>query len=221
MSAISYDSPVPHLQYMCLINNAGIARSGDKYFSNFAGLNQRHHLIAIHSSFQSGYRLHLGNDNLCTEPLSPLRYPFPTPAIARNDYFPRPEYIGGPGDAINCALPCSISVVKEMLGLSIVYGNNGVNQFTGPGHVPQSDDTGGCFLGATDDISGQFYVVPMKGGNQVRAIVHGNLRLMLQGGDDMFVVSLIILSFDGVDRNAIVHQGSSHIVLRTQRIGGA
>jgi len=55
----------------------------------------------------------------------------------------------------------------------------------------------------------------MKGGNQVRAIIHGELRLMFQGGDDMSVVSLVIFPLYGVDGNAIVNQGSSYVVLGT------
>ena len=106
-----------------------------------------------------------------------------------------------------------------MFSLCIVNGDNRINQLAIPGHVPQPDDSRGGFLSAANDVSSQFGVVFMKGGNQVCPIVHSNLWLMFQGGYDMFVVSLIILSLYGVDGNAIVHQGSSYIVLGTQRIG--
>ena len=34
------------------------------------------------------------------------------------------ETIGGPYNAIHCALPCSVSVIKEVLGIGIVYRND-------------------------------------------------------------------------------------------------
>ena len=53
--------------------------------------------------------------------------PLDAPTVT-SDYkvFASYQSIGGPQDAIHGALPCSISVVKEVFCVRIVYGYDGV-----------------------------------------------------------------------------------------------
>jgi len=107
-----------------------------------------------------------------------------------------------------------------MLGLSIVHGDDGIDKLAGPGHVPQPDHPGGRLLRAADYPGSQFGVVLVQSRNQVGAVVHCDVRFMLQGGDDVLVVSVVILSLYGVHGNAVVDKGRSHVVLGRQGIRG-
>jgi hypothetical protein len=61
----------------------------------------------------------------------------------------------------------------------------------------------------------------MEHGNQIRPIVHGEDRRMIQSGPEMAIVGLAVLPIDGKDRYLVVFdQGSSHIVLGGKRVGG-
>ena len=54
--------------------------------------------------------------------------------------------------------------------------------------------------------------------DQVGAVVHRDVRRVLQGGGDVPVVAVLVFSLDGVDRNAVVlDQGGRDVVLRRQR----
>ncbi len=57
--------------------------------------------------------------------------------------------------------------------------------------------------------------------NQVGAVIHGDMRLVLQGGDNVLVVGIVVLAADGVDGNAeVVDEAGSDVVLGAERIGG-
>ena len=62
----------------------------------------------------------------------------------------------------------------------------------------------------------------MNGRNQVTAIVHGHVGLVIKDGIDMVIVGLLILAFNGIGRNTVLtDQGGCDIVLCRKRIGGA
>ncbi len=59
------------------------------------------------------------------------------------------------------------------------------------------------------------------GADQIGTVVHGDVRLVIEGRGHVFVVSVGILAVDGEDGEAeIVHQAGSHVVLGGKRVGG-
>ena len=59
----------------------------------------------------------------------------------------------------------------------------------------------------------------MQDRDQVGAIIHGDVRLVIDRGKDVAVIGVIVLAFDGEHRDAVIaHQGCGHIVLGRQRI---
>ncbi len=57
--------------------------------------------------------------------------------------------------------------------------------------------------------------------HQIGAVVHGDVRLVRQGGDDVFVIGVVVLFADGVDGDAeVLHETGGDIILGTERIGG-
>ena len=71
--------------------------------------------------------------------------------------------------------------------------------------------------------SGQLVLaLGVQHGDQVGAVVHGDLGLVVERGHDVRVVGLVVLALDGEDGNAVVaHQDGGHVVLRGERVGGA
>ena len=58
--------------------------------------------------------------------------------------------------------------------------------------------------------------------HQVGAVVHRDLRLVIDCRQDVLVVGVIVLALDGEYGDAVVaHQTGGHIILRGKRIGSA
>ena len=59
-------------------------------------------------------------------------------------------------------------------------------------------------------------------GDQVGAVVHGDVGLVVDGGEDVVVVGVVVLALDGEDGNVVVaDQAGGDVVLRGERVGGA
>ena len=59
-------------------------------------------------------------------------------------------------------------------------------------------------------------------GDQVGAIVHGHVRLVIERRENVLVVGVVVLALDGVDRNAVIaHQRGGDVILRGKRVGRA
>src|SRR5947209_2714315 len=56
----------------------------------------------------------------------------------------------------------------------------------------------------------------------VGAIVHGDMRFVIERRQDVAVIGVIVLALDGEDGNVVIpHQRHGHVILRTQRVGRA
>jgi len=58
--------------------------------------------------------------------------------------------------------------------------------------------------------------------DQVSAVIHGDVRLVIERGHDVRVVGVVVLALDRENGNVVVaNQASGHIVLRGKRVGSA
>jgi hypothetical protein len=55
----------------------------------------------------------------------------------------------------------------------------------------------------------------------VGAVVDDDVRPMVDRGPDVTVVGLVVLALDCVDRNPLLDQGGSHVVLGRERVARA
>ena len=104
-----------------------------------------------------------------------------------------------------------------MLGRRVVDCDHGNPQLTLGGERLETDDPGRGLLGRTDDLEVTPLGVEELG--EVGAVVHGHGRPIVEHRVEMLVVGLGGLAADGVDRDALGHQGGSHVVLGGQRVG--
>ena len=104
--------------------------------------------------------------------------------------------------------------------MRVVDGDDGEHELAVVGHRAQADDAGRGLLGAADDAVEQLAALLVERADQVRAVVHGDVRLEVERGLDVLVVGGVVLALDGVDRHLVVrHQRRGHVVLRRQRVG--
>jgi len=113
----------------------------------------------------------------------------------------------------------AIAVIEEVFGQRIVHGDDGVVQRSLVCHCPQTDDARGGFLCAADDGLQNLAAVLVHRADQVGAIIHGDVGLVVQRSVDVFVVGSVVLTLDGIHGNLVVgDQRRGDIILSAQRV---
>ena len=116
----------------------------------------------------------------------------------------------------------AVAVVEQVLGVGVIDRDDGETQYAFFGHGAQADHAGRGFFGAADHAFERVLALGVQQGDQVGAVVHGDLGLVVDGGQDVAVISVVVLTLDGEDRNIVVaHQAGSNVVLGGERIRGA
>src|ERR1700733_6746218 len=109
-----------------------------------------------------------------------------------------------------------------MLSVGVIDGDDGKLQHAFFGHGTQADDAGRGLFRPSDYAVEGVGALGVEQGDQVGAVVHGDVRLVVDGGEDVLVVSVIVLTLDGENRNRVVaDQAGGNIVLSRQGIRGA
>ena len=61
-----------------------------------------------------------------------------------------------------------------------------------------------------------------RDGNQVSAVIHGDVRLVIERRHNVLIVGVVVLALDGEHRDVVVaHQARGDVVLRGERVGSA
>ncbi len=116
----------------------------------------------------------------------------------------------------------AVAVVEQVLGVSIVDGNNGELQHAFLGHCAQADDAGGRFLGSADHAFKRVGALGVQNRDEIGAVVHRNVRLVVDGGQDVVVIRVVVLALDGKHRNVVIaDKRCGNIILGRKRIRGA
>ena len=158
-----------------------------------------------------------------------LRSPEPSPAgkaatapaiAGDHELRPRQQEVGSANDTVNRGLARTVAVIEHVLGIGIVHGNDRVAQHPFLGHSTQSDDTGrGLFCPADYVIQGVL-ALAVQHAHQVGAVVHRDLRPVIDGRHNVLIVGLVVFAFDGKHRDRIIaHEAGRDIVLGGQRVG--
>ena len=181
-----------------------------------------HHPEAVHDRLQRLERLDFGDDDVRAEALGAHGDAAAAPSVAGHDeVFAGQQDVGGADDAVDGALAGAVAVVEQVFGHGVVDRNDRVLERAVLGHGLETDDAGGGLLGAADDVLEQIGPVVVQGGQQVTAIVHGHVRLVVQGSIEMLVVGVVVLALDGIHGHLIVgHQRRGDVVLGAQRVAG-
>ncbi len=212
-----------HRLQMIFGDDVHVAGERDEKIADLGRFFHRHHFEAVHGRFQRAHRIDFGDDHLGTHAPCPGGNAFAAPTIAGdNDALAGDEHICCANNAVDGRLSRTVAVVEEMFGRRIVDRNNRNFQGTVFFERAQANDSGSGLFHARDQVGCKMSIISVQERDEIRAIIHGNHRLVIERGSQMAVVSFVILPFDSVNRNFIVlHERSRHVVLCRQRIGCA
>ena len=167
--------------------------------------------------------INFGDDDFGARTASAAGQASSAPAVA-GDYELRScqQEVGGANDAVDGRLAGAVAVVEQVLGVGVVDRDDGEAQHAFLGHGAQADDAGGGFFRAADHAFERVLTLGVQQGDQVGAVIHGDLGLVVDGGQDVTVVGVVVLALDGKDRNVVIaHQAGSDVILGGERIRGA
>jgi hypothetical protein len=160
-----------------------------------------------------------------------------------DDVQTRDEQVRRADDPVHRRLPRAVAVVEEVLGFGLVDGDDRELQHARLLHGLEPDHAGRGLLGPADQAVEESLPVLLREAlrplpdhrvdlgvaiqrqkkqrrDEIRAVVHRQVRAVRQGGADVVVVGRVVLSLDRVRRNAVVgHEGGGYLILRRQRVG--
>ena len=203
--------------------NGLVSGHGDENVADLGGFRHGHHAEAIHHGFDGAHRVDFGDDHVGAQALGAHGHALAAPAVSRDHHFQAGEQqIGRANDAVDRGLARAVAIVEEMLGLRVVHGDHRILQRAILGHGAQADHAGGGLFRAADDVGHQMLVLGEQQRHQVRAVVHGDLRLVIDRGVQVRVVGGVVFALDGKRGNRVIlDQRGGHFILRGKRIRGA
>jgi hypothetical protein len=168
-------------------------------------------------------RVDFGDDYIGAEALGTHGDAASAPAVACDNQLQTGEQqVGGADDAVERGLPRPITIVKEVLGERVVHSDHRKLERAVFGHRAQTDDAGGGFFRATDHILDLVRTLGEELSDQVSAIVHGDLRLVVECGADVRVIGVVVFALDGKRGDAeFLDERGCRLILRRKRIRSA
>ena len=106
-----------------------------------------------------------------------------------------------------------------MLRIRIVDGDHRKPEHAILSHAAQAGHAGRGLLGSAPNFRQLIFSIGVQGRDQIRAVVHRDLRPVIQRRGHVFVIGRVVLTFDGKDGNLMKpHQSRRNVVLRAQRV---
>ncbi len=106
-----------------------------------------------------------------------------------------------------------------MLGVGVIHRHDGKLQHAFLRHRPQPDHAGSSLFRPANHAFQRVGALGVQNRHQVSAIIHRDVRLVIDRRQNVVVVSVVVLALDGEDRNALIaHQAGRNIILRGERI---
>ena len=178
---------------------------------------------AVHHGLDRLHRVDLGDDTFAPMPLARIATPRPTPAVAGDDEeLAGEEHVGRADDAVERGLTRAVAVVEEVLRLRLVDRDDREGELAVPLERLQPDHARGGLLGAGDHVAELLAAGGVEDADHVGAVVHRDVRLVVDRRLDVLVVRVVVLALDREGRDAVlVDERGGDVVLRRQRVGGA
>ncbi len=182
-----------------------VAGDGDEDVADFGGFAHGHHAEAVHHGFDGFRGIDFGDDHVRAVAFGAHGDAASAPAVASDDNAEaREQQVRGANDAVERGLAGAVAIVEEVLGERVVDGDDREFQRAVFGHGAEADHAGGGFFGAADDVLEQIGALGEELRDEVGAVVHGDLRLVVESGGDVRVVGGVVLTFDGVGGDVVV-----------------
>ena len=116
--------------------------------------------------------------------------------------------------AVDRRLARAVTVVEQVLRLRVVDGDHREAEGAVTLERLQADDAGRRLFRPGDDVAELFTARRVQDADHVGAVVHRDLRLVIDRGLDVLVVGVVVLALDGEDRDVeLVDERRGDIVL--------
>src|SRR5260221_7461297 len=107
------------------VEHVDVTGRRDENIANLGGIGHRHNLKAIHHGFECLQWIDFGDDNLRAHATGTAGNSTSAPTIAaHNEVASSQQNIGGAHNAINRRLPRAVAVIKHVLGVAVIHGDN-------------------------------------------------------------------------------------------------
>ena len=223
MTRVGEDRAVLHALHVLRAEDALVAGGGHEDVADLGGTLHGQHLEAVHDGLDRLHRIDLGDDHVGAHSTRAIGDTAAAPAIAGDDELAtREQLVRGADDPVDRRLPGAIAVVEEVLRLRLVDGDDRKAERTVALERLQPDDTRGRLLRAADDVAQLLAAMRVQDADDVGAVVHRDLRLVVDRGLDVLVVRVVVLALDGEDRDVVfLDERGCGLVLGGQWVGRA
>src|ERR1035437_3762069 len=201
---------------MLLGEHVLVASDGTKNVAELSRFFHAHHAESVHDGFERLGRVDLGDNDFRSRAAGARSQAAAAPAVAGDhELRSREQEIRRADNAIDGRLPGTVTVIKKMVAVGAVDGPNRIAQHAFLGHGAQANHAGGRLLGSANHIRQFRRALGMQHGDQIGAVIHGDLRLVIDRRHDVRIVRVVVLAFDGEDGNvAVAHQAGGDVILR-------
>ena len=189
MSCVAQDCAIFHHFEIVLADDAGTTGYCDKEITDLCCLVHRHYIKSVHHCLNRLDRVYFSHNNFCAQTFGTHSHAFSTPAISCNNHiFACHDQVCGTVDTVKYRLSGSVTVVKQMLAVCIIYQYHREFQFIIFCHGDQADDTGCRLLTTSDDILQFILHLCMKHMHQITAVINDDIAVVLQNTCDMLII---------------------------------
>src|SRR4029077_15792208 len=154
---------------------------GDENVAHLRSFVHGHHAEAVHHGFDGLGGIDFGDDHVCAVALGAHGHAASAPAVAGDDDFESgDEKIRSTDHAVESGLTCAVAIIEKVLGERVVHGDHGEFQRAVFRHGAQANHAGGGRFRAADDTLQQIAALGEQLRDEVRAVVHRDLRLVVE-----------------------------------------
>ena len=178
------------------------------------------HLEAVHRRLERPHRIDLGDDHVRAEAAGARRDAAPDPAVAGDDELLAGEqHVRRADDPVDRRLARAVAVVEHVLRQRLVDGDDREAELALRLERLQPDDAGRRLLGAGDDVAELLAPGRVQHADHVGAVVHREVRLVVDRSLDVRVVRVVVLALDREDRDVVLlDERRGDVVLRRERV---
>ena len=180
----------------------------------------RQHLEAVHHGLERSQRIDLGDDHVGAHALRAHRDATAAPAVAGDDErAPGEQDVRRADDPVDRRLARAVAVVEHVLGDRVVDRDHREAERAVALQGLEPDHAGRRLLGRADDVAELLAPVRVQHADHVGAVVHRQLRLVVDRGLDVLVVGVVVLALDREDGDVeLVDERRRDVVLRRKRV---
>ena len=217
VTRICKDRSVLHLKHMLYSDRMPASCRRDKNVPKRCCLCHSHYVISVHFCFHSLDGIYFRDDDVCSKCCCTHGYPAAAPAISNNNNcLACNDQIGIVHDAVPHTLPCTVTVIEQVLAVRIVYSNHRKFQNSFTRHCLEPDNSGSSFFASAPAFLSKVRARSVNHSNKIPAVVYDYIRLVFKTHLDVPAVFFLCRSMICKNRNPVSGKRCTHIILSAE-----